>query len=149
MEQFQLVNLFKNIDPIRNRKFHALLTSCRHIVGDCYISSEEVVYIKNYYKYLNGLCELKEIEIYKVKNNRFYRVFYCDELKECCIEFYPLSEAKKICLKESKRYSESNFDLSIFFKDGEVFNLNSLNDTCDGIGSDVLSSLILDVYHCL
>lgn len=149
MEQFKLVNLFKNTSPTGTSKFYRLLTQCKYIVGDDYISSEELVYIKNYYKYFNGQCDLKEIEIYKVKNNRFYRAFYSDEIKECCVEFYPLSEINTVCLKESKNYLDINFDLSIFFKDGKSFNLNSLNDTYDEIASDDLSKIILNIYNSL
>lgn len=149
MEQFQLINLFNNIGRTGPSKFYRLLTQFKYIVGDDYTSSEELVYIKNHYRYFYKQCDLKEVEIYKVKNDRFYRVFFSDDLEECCMEFYPLSEVKKVCLKERKRYSESNFDLSIFFKDGVVFNLNSLNDTCNELGADVLSDLILDVYRSL
>lgn len=149
MEQFKLVNLFNNISPTRSSKLYRLLTQFKYIMGDDCARSEELVYIKNYYKYSSGQCNLNEVEIYKVKNDRFYRVFFSNDLAECCVEFYPLSEVKNVCLKESKRYSQSNFDLSIFFKDGASFNLNSLNDTFEELGSDILSNLILDVYSSL
>lgn len=149
MDQFKLANLFNSISYNRARKFHSLLTSCKHIIGENYATSEEYVYVKNCYKYFNKQCDLKDVEIYKIKNDKFYRVFYCESPERYCVEFYPLSEVKSICLKEHKHYSVNYADLSISFKCGQTIDLSSTDDTYDEIASDALTSMILDIYNVL
>ncbi len=149
MEQFKLKEILKYPYTNRSRKFYSIIQSFKHILGSDYTNSEELIYIKNYYNYLNDRCNIEEVKMYAVINNKFHCISYSNEFNGSCLDSYSLNEIKFTQLKESRKYSNKHIDLSIHFNEQLIFNLNNFNDTYDELGVDDLGQIILIIYSKL
>lgn len=149
VEQFKLREILSYPYTNRYRKFYSMIQSFKHVLGPDYTNSEEFIYIKNYYNYLNDRCTIEEVKMYAVINNKFHCISYSNEFNGYYLDSYSLNEIKFTRLKESKKYSDKHIDLSIYFKDESMFNLNNFNDTYDELGVDELGQIILYFYSKL
>lgn len=152
MESFKIKDIVKIINGSNHPKLYSLIGMCKYIIGDDFIYSEEKIYIKNLYNFTNRQCELKDIEIYIVFENKFYVIKYIEEKKyigRSYLKSYNLKDIEIVELKEYKKYSEIYLDLNIKFKSNDSYTLNNLKDTYEEILSKEYGEVIIDIFKKL
>lgn len=152
MENFTVKDLLSSTYGTRSPKLRSLIEMCKYVFGDSYTSSEESIYVKNLYNFTYRKCEIKDVEIYTVYDNKFYVISYIENensIGQNYLKSYNLKDIELVELKEHKAYGEIILDLNIKFKSNVSYTLNNSIDTYEEVKSEEYREIIIDIFNKL